>query len=40
MRDKKCGRKEAIEAIDGFRELRPLAKLLDEYNWMKYYREI
>ena len=40
IRDKKCSRKEGIEAINGFRELRPLAKLLDEYNWMKYYREI
>lgn len=38
--EKKCSRKEAIEAINNFRKYRPLAKLLDEYNWMKYYREI
>ena len=32
MREKRCSRKDAIEAID-----RPLAKLLDEYNWITYY---
>lgn len=37
MKDKKCSRKEAVEAINIFREWRPLAKLLDEYNWKKYY---
>jgi hypothetical protein len=35
MEEKKCSRKEALEAINSFRAWRPLAKLLDEYNWMK-----
>lgn len=36
IQEKKCSRKEAIEAINSFRNNRPLAKLIDEYNWMKY----
>jgi hypothetical protein len=40
MKDKGCSREEAILSINQFREWRPLAKLLDEYNWLKYYREI
>jgi hypothetical protein len=36
MKDKKCTREEAVKAINNFREWRPLAKLLDEYNWKKY----
>jgi len=36
MKDKKCAREEAVKAINNFREWRPLAKLLDEYNWKKY----
>lgn len=37
MKAKKCSRKEAVEAINYFRDWRPLAKLLDEYNWKKCY---
>lgn len=37
MREKRCSRKDAIEAINSFRKDRPLAKLLDEYNWITYY---
>ena len=37
MREKRCGRKDAIEAINSFRRDRPLAELLDEYNWITYY---
>lgn len=40
MKDKKCTREEAVKAINNFREWRPLAKLLDEYNWMRYYKGI
>lgn len=36
MKDKKCSRNEAIKAINSFRKWRPLAKLLDEYNWVTY----
>ena len=37
MKDKKCSRREAVEVINNFREWKPLAKLLDEYNWATYY---
>jgi len=40
MKDKKCSREEAINTINHFRQWRPLAKLLDEYNWMRYYKGI
>ncbi len=33
--ENKCSRKEAIEAINHLKKGRPLAKLLDEYNWVK-----
>jgi len=36
MREKRCSRKDAIEAINTFKD-RSLAKLLDEYNWITYY---
>jgi hypothetical protein len=39
MKEKKCSRSEAIEAINSFRKWRPLAKLLDEYNWVIYSQE-
>lgn len=38
-KEKKCGRNEAIKAINSFRKWRPLAKLLDEYNWVTYSQE-
>jgi hypothetical protein len=37
MIERRCSRKDAIEAINSFRKDRPLAKLLDEYNWITYY---
>jgi hypothetical protein len=40
MKDKKCSREEAINSINRFRQWRPLAKLLDEYNWIRYYKGI
>jgi len=36
IREKKCSREEAIKAINNLKEWRPLAKLLDEYNWTMY----
>jgi hypothetical protein len=39
MKEKKCSRSEAIQAINSFRKWRPLAKLLDEYNWVTYSQE-
>jgi len=39
MKDNKCSRREAVEAINNFREQKPLAKLLDEYNWAKHYQK-
>jgi hypothetical protein len=36
MKEKKCSRSEAIRAINRVRKWRPLAKLLDEYNWVTY----
>ena len=39
MKEKKCIRSDAIEAINSFRKWRPLAKLLDEYNWVTYSQE-
>lgn len=38
-KDKKCSRREAIDAINSQQEFRPLAKLLDEYNWVTYSQE-
>jgi len=34
MGEKECSREEAVKAINSFRKWRPLAKLLDEYNWI------
>ena len=39
VKEKKCSRRESIEAINSFRKWRPLAKLLDEYNWATYSQE-
>ena len=39
MKEKKCSRSEAMQAINSFRKWRPLAKLLDEYNWVTYSQE-
>ena len=39
IKEKKCSRSEAIKAINSFRKWRPLAKLLDEYNWVTYSQE-
>jgi len=39
IEDKKCSRKEAIDAINNFKKWRPIAKLLDEYNWVTYTKE-
>lgn len=39
IKDKKCNRSEAIRAINNFQKWRPLAKLLDEYNWVTYSEE-
>ena len=35
INENKCSRKEAIKAINNLKKGRPLAKLLDEYNWVK-----
>jgi hypothetical protein len=35
MEEHNCSRKEAIEGINNLKKGRPLAKLLDEYNWVK-----
>jgi len=40
MKDKNCSRRAAVQSINSFREWRPLAKLLDEHNWMKYFKRI
>jgi len=40
MKDKKCSREEAINTLNRLRENRPLVKLLDEYNWIRYYKGI
>lgn len=37
MKDKKCNREEAVKGINSFRKGRHLAKLLDEYNWTRFY---
>lgn len=39
MKENKCNRSEAIQAINNFQKWRPLAKLLDEYNWVTYSQE-
>lgn len=39
IKEKKCSREEAIKAINNLREWSPLAKLLDEYNWIMYSQE-
>lgn len=39
MKEKKCNRSEAIQTINNFQKWRPLAKLLDEYNWVTYSQE-
>jgi len=36
MKENRCTRKEAIDMINNFRKYRPLAKLLDEYNWITF----
>lgn len=36
MKKNKCTRKEAIDIINNFKKYRPLAKLLDEYNWITF----
>lgn len=40
MEDKKCGREKAVKALNEFRPLKTLAKLLDEHNYIKYTREL
>ena len=40
MKDKKCSREKAVKALNEFRPLKTLAKLLDEYNYIKYTREL
>jgi len=36
--DKKCDREQAVTTLNQFRPLKTLAKMLDEYNYMKYTR--
>jgi len=38
--EKGCSREEAVSALKGFRPPKTIAKLLDEYNYMKYTRGI
>jgi len=38
VKDKKCSREKAVKALNAFRPLETLAKLLDEYNYMNYTR--
>jgi len=40
MEDKKCSREKAVKALNEFRPLKTLAKLLDEYNYIKYTRQL
>jgi len=38
IEDKKCNREQAVAALNQFRPLKTLVKVLDEYNYMKYTR--